>query len=98
MAGQPKPWSWKERGSRYATIDGNRYRLADDKTKADREFYRLRADEGKLEGERRDELMVADAVESMLVALSPDPEAVTDGEHPGSHQCRAGRGKNPDCS
>lgn len=75
MARSPRPWFWESRGEWYVTIRGERVRLGPDRAKADREFHRLMAADGKPRA--RSVLTVATLCDLFLDAVGPDLAPLT---------------------
>jgi integrase len=69
VARQPKPWYWKARDAWYVQINGKQIRLHEDKRKAEQEFYRLMAADGRLDARQRESMTVADACEAMCAQV-----------------------------
>jgi integrase len=69
MPRQPKPWHWKARGAWYVQINGKQIRLHEDKRKAEQEFYRIMAADGRLDERQRRSMTVADACEALCAQV-----------------------------
>jgi integrase len=68
MARQPKPWYWEARDAWYVQINGKQIKLHQNQKKADREFYRIIAADGKLDRKQAERMTVADACEAYIAS------------------------------
>lgn len=79
MGRTPKPWWWDERQAYYATIDGVRHRLGEDKKSADAEFHRLMAGRGRVV--TPENITLAEVMAPFLEWSADNREPLTVAEH-----------------